>query len=80
MDVKQEFLFSFPKNDKEAIRFSIREFKGQVYFEARLFFKSDKGEWLPTKKGLTLSIGYYGEFRKGVQKIGEQVSVLDKAA
>ena len=44
MDGKQEIIFSFPKNDKEEIRFSIREFKGQVYFEARLFFKSDKGE------------------------------------
>lgn len=80
MDGKQEFLYSFPKNEKEEIRFSVREFKGQVYFEARLFFKSDKGDWLPTKKGLTLSLGHYSEFRKGVSKIGEQVSVLGRAA
>ncbi len=80
MDGKQEFIFSFPKNDKEEIRFSIREFKGQLYFESRLFFKNDNGDWLPTKKGLTLSIGHFCEFKRGVTKINERVSVLDKAA
>ena len=80
MDGKQEFIFSFPKKEKEEIRFSVREFQKHMYFEARLFFQNDNGDWLPTKKGLTLSIGHYGEFRKGVNKIGENVSVLAKAA
>jgi hypothetical protein len=43
------------KNTKEKIRVSIDEFRGHKFISVRVYFEDDKGQWLPTKKGITLN-------------------------
>jgi hypothetical protein len=40
---------------KDKIIISVKEFKGRQYVDVRTFFANDEGEWIPTKKGVTLS-------------------------
>jgi len=42
------------KNALERIRVTLAEFKGHRFIDLRIFFE-DKGEWKPTKKGITVN-------------------------
>jgi hypothetical protein len=43
------------KRDTEIIRISLKEYKGHDYVDIRQYYKSDDGEFLPTKKGVTFN-------------------------
>jgi hypothetical protein len=40
---------------KDRIIVSTKEFKGKEYIDVRLHFENDQGEWIPTKKGISLT-------------------------
>lgn len=40
----------------------IVEFKGKTYVDARQFFQNDKGEWIATKKGISVREDQLSEF------------------
>lgn len=68
------------RNEKEKYRISIEEFKGHRFISCRLFFESDKSEWLPTKKGITLNAGNIDEVIKALQEAGKALKEGKTAA
>lgn len=40
---------------QDLIRVELSEFKGSQYIGARIYYMDDKGDWKPTRKGLTLT-------------------------
>ncbi len=40
---------------KDKIIVALKEFKGKEYIDIRTHFQNDDGDWIPTKKGITLS-------------------------
>jgi hypothetical protein len=63
---------SFEKNAREEIRLSINEFKGNKYIDIRVFFKGANGtEYLPSKKGVTVSAGKYPALLEAIVQVGE---------
>ena len=74
-----EVIYSFPKNETEEVRFSLREYKERVYLDLRLWFQTKEGEYLPTKKGLTLSPEFLPELRKGLEKAEKEAGALTEA-
>ena len=63
-------------NDKIII--TVKEFKGKQYIDLRTYFENDQGEWIPTKKGISLTpdnlddmIGFLQEAKKAVPDKGE---------
>lgn len=70
-----ETVYSFPKNENEEVRFSLREYKGELYVDFRIWFQARGGEFRPTKKGLTLSAGHFGQVVNGIEKISELLTV-----
>lgn len=57
-----ELIGEVEKNQKERIRVSLAEYQGHLsasqagkYVDCRVYFTDDKGEWFPTKKGLTFN-------------------------
>lgn len=63
---------SFEKNAREQIRVSINEFKGNKYIDIRVFFKDANGmQYLPSKKGVTLSEKKYPELLEVIVRLGE---------
>ena len=77
---EQDFVCSFPRNEKEQIRFSIRNYKGRGYLDIRLWFQKEKGEWSPTKKGVVFPAERFSDFKKAVEEIEENLPVLEKAS
>jgi|GEM_PF-274553 len=66
-----ETVYSFPKNDTEEVRLTLREYKERVYLDLRVWFLAKEGEYHPTKKGLSLSVEFLPELRKGLEKVKE---------
>jgi hypothetical protein len=63
---------SFEKNAREEIRISINEFKGNKYIDIRVFFKGMDGvQYLPSRKGVTLSAGKYPALLDAIVQVGE---------
>lgn len=40
---------------KDKIIISLKEFKGKQYIDIRTYFENQEGEWIPTKKGISLT-------------------------
>lgn len=53
---------SFQKNSQEEFRFTISSFRGNDYVDIRIYYEND-GEFLPSKKGITVSPDAWKEFR-----------------
>ena len=53
---------SFQKNSQEEFRFTITSFRGSEYADIRIYYESD-GQFLPSRKGITISPGAWKEFR-----------------
>ena len=63
---------SFRKNPEEEVRFCVREYKDRHYLDIRLWFlPAVGGDFFPTKKGLTLSLEYLPELKKGIERAGQ---------
>lgn len=39
----------------DLVRIELSEFKGNQYIGARIYYMDDRGDWKPTRKGLTLT-------------------------
>ena len=70
-------IYSFQKNPEEEVRFCFREYKDRRYLDLRLWFHSSSGEdYFPTKKGITLSLDYLSELKKGLEMAAKYASKM----
>ena len=63
------------KNMKERIRISIEEYRGTRFVDCRVYFESEEGTWLPTKKGIALNGYCMDDVIKALQKAGKELGV-----
>uniref|UniRef100_A0A7C5EN60 Transcriptional regulator n=1 Tax=Desulfobacca acetoxidans TaxID=60893 RepID=A0A7C5EN60_9BACT len=67
-----EVISKLSKNARETIFLSISEFKGRKLIDIRVHVPGDQeGDWVPTRKGLSLGIALYPAFRKALQELEE---------
>jgi len=77
--MENQIVHSMKRTENEEVRVSIRSFKDKVYLDLRIFFKSaQSGEWIPSKKGLTLSTELISSLREGLEK-AEQALITQAA-
>ena len=63
-----------PLKHDEAIHFSIKEYKGNKYFDLRVYFESKQnGQWLPSKEGLTLGTDLLDSVLEGVEALKSEI-------
>ncbi len=62
------------KSVNEKILFSLSEFKGKSYADIRVYYEDDDGELKPTKKGITIALDRFAEFKKHLQALEEFLS------
>ena len=62
----------FAKNSQEQVRVSLTEYHGHRLIELRAYYSSGD-EWLPSKKGLALSIDKLDELEIAVRKLREEL-------
>lgn len=60
---------------QDLVRVELSEFKGSQYVGARIYYMDDKGDWKPTRKGLTLTPELMVKVRDA---INEALSEIEK--
>ena len=61
-----DVIAQFGKNATEVVRVSLTEFRGHKLIDFRVYYSDDEGQYKPTKKGVSLSVGLYTDFKKAV--------------
>lgn len=67
---------SFQKNSQEEFRFSITNFKGHEYADIRIFYEKD-GDFFPSKKGITVSLDTWNDFKGCMDKLEAELQGRD---
>jgi len=61
--------YEFEKGETELVRARVSEFKGQTRADLRIFFKGEKGDWLPTKRGISFPLDQVAEMKTAINEI-----------
>jgi Transcriptional Coactivator p15 (PC4) len=64
-----EIIGEMEKGWNEKLIFSVTEYKGKSYANIRIYYEDDEGEWKPTKKGVTVSLDTFNEFKENIEKL-----------
>lgn len=77
-----EIIAKLSKNARETIFLSLSEFKGRRLVDIRVHVPGDKdGEWVPTRKGVSLAVGLYPAFKQALAELEEALvaqGILDR--
>ncbi len=57
----------------DLVRVELSEFKGNQYIGARIYYMDDKGDWKPTRKGITLTPELMEQVRDALSEALEEV-------
>ena len=68
-----EIIAEMEKGWNEKIVFRLNEYKGRQYFDLRIYYEDDEGEWKPTKKGISVQLDRFDEFKENLGKLGKAV-------
>lgn len=58
----------FARGEKDKLVVSVREYEGRPYIDCRIYFLGTNGEWLPTKKGITVRTNEMHNFSDAIEK------------
>ena len=59
------------RSANEKLLFSLSEFKGKSYADIRVYYEDDDGELKPTKKGITIALDRFSEFKLHLEALEE---------
>lgn len=65
--------YEFARGEDEMIRASVSEYKGTIRADLRIFFKGEKGDWIPTKRGINFPLDQVKQMKTAIDEI-EKVS------
>jgi len=76
-----EVISQISKNARETVFLSLSEFKGHRLIDIRVHVPGDRdGDWVPTRKGVSLAVGLYPAFKQALAQLEEaliQQGLLD---
>ncbi|MCX5890519.1 MAG: transcriptional coactivator p15/PC4 family protein [Deltaproteobacteria bacterium] len=65
-----EIISQITKNAREVVFLSLSEFKGHRLIDIRVHVPGDQeGDWVPTRKGVSLSVGLYPAFKQALVQL-----------
>jgi hypothetical protein len=64
-----ELIAQFEKNASEVVRVSLTEFRGRTLVDVRVYYTNDEGEHRPTRKGISLAVDGYLDFRNAIARL-----------
>ncbi len=72
-------LATIPRNATEQLQISINSYKDKKYLDLRIYYTTDDGvNWLPTKKGVTVSPDNLVTLKDAVEKAMEQLLTVEE--
>jgi len=73
----ERLVATFHKNSREQVQVLLRTYKGRDLIDLRVFWTQDGEEWLPSKKGLALSVDQLPVLLAALHKAAELVGEAD---
>jgi len=65
-----EVISKITKNARELVFLSLSEFKGHRLIDIRVHVPGEQeGEWVPTRKGVSLAVSLYPAFKQGLAQL-----------
>ena len=64
-----EVVGEMEKGWNEKIVFGVSEFRGKKYANIRIYYEDDEGEWKPTKKGISVNLEDFQEFKQRMEDL-----------
>jgi hypothetical protein len=64
-----ELIAQFDKNATEVVRVSLTEYRGRKLVDVRVYYSDDEGQYHPTKKGVSLSVDVYPDFKRALLEL-----------
>ena len=64
-----ELIAQFEKNATEVVRVSLTEYRGRKLVDMRVYYSDDEGQYRPTKKGVSLSVDVYPDFKRALLEL-----------
>ncbi len=61
-----ELIEQFEKNATEVVRVSLTEYRGRKLVDVRVYYSDNEGQYRPTKKGVSLSVDVYPDFKRAM--------------
>ena len=69
MEDQGKLIGTIQKSITEEIRIQERTYKGNAYIDIRTYFVGDTGEWIPTKKGVSITKEKFKDFFEILKQI-----------
>ena len=61
-----ELIAQFEKNATEVVHVSLTEYRGRKLVDVRIYYSDAEGQYRPTKKGVSLSLEVYPDFKRAM--------------
>ncbi len=72
-------LATIPRTATEQLQISINSYKDKKYLDLRIYYTTDDGaNWLPTKKGVTISPDNLVTLKDAVEKAMEELLTVEE--
>jgi hypothetical protein len=74
--MSQKLVAEFRKNSAEVVRVHLTEFKGNLYFDVRIWLQEKPGEpgnLKATKKGICLNIELLNDLKQALEKLNQVI-------
>ncbi|MBQ9246188.1 transcriptional coactivator p15/PC4 family protein [bacterium] len=79
MAEEANILATIPRNATEQLQISINSYKDKKYLDLRIYYTTDDGaNWLPTKKGVTVSPDNLVTLKDAVEKAMEELLTVEE--
>lgn len=70
---KPKLIHEFNKNSWEIIRVQFTEFKEQKLLDVRVWVLKDSGEYIPTRKGLSIKLEQVDSLKEAIDRATEEI-------
>lgn len=79
MAEEPKILATIPRNATEQLQISINSYKEKRYLDLRIFYTTDDGlNWLPTKKGVTVSPDNLVTLKDAVEEAMQELLTVEE--
>jgi len=71
--LKPELIAEFNKNASEVVRIQLTEYDGKQLLDIRVWVQNDKGEFIATRKGISLRIDLVHSLKEAILKAAKEI-------
>ena len=79
MAEEPKILATIPRSATEQVQISINSYKDKRYLDLRIYYTTDDGiNWLPTKKGVTISPDNLEKLKDAVEEAMQELLTVEE--